>query len=156
MKKDWNVKIDDQMYEVKLVNRKISVNGVTLKKDDYRKKTHLITEDYEFSVGSKQALLIIKNLSAPQLIIDGKDCATGEDYVPVKLPKWSYIFIVLHCINFINGLLGVLLAVVGITLTTSISNNRKLNVAVRVILDLAVLVLAIALTFGLAMLVAGI
>lgn len=155
MKKDWTVKIDDQTYAIKLVNKKISVNGVNLKKTDYKRKTGLVTEEYEFPVGSKTALLVIKNLSAPQLVIDNKDCATGEEYVPVKLPKWSYIFIVLHFINFLNGALGVLLAVIGIALTTSISNNRKMNTIVRVLLDLAVLVVMFALTFGIALFVAG-
>lgn len=143
------------MYEIKLVNKKITVNGETLKKADYKKKTGLVTEEYEFSVGSKTALLVIKNLSAPQLVIDNKDCATGEEYVPVKLPKWSYIFIVLHCVNFLNGALGVLLAVIGIALTTSISNNRKMNAGVRVLLDLAVLVIMFVLTFGVALFVAS-
>lgn len=156
MKKDWNVKIDDQMYEVKLVNKKIIVNGETLNKTEYKKKANLISDEYEFSIGSKTALLIMKNMTAPQLVIDNKDCATGEEYVPVKLPKWSYIFIALHLINFLNGALGALLAIMGIALTTSISNNRKMNTMVRVLLDLAILALAFVLTFGIAVFVASI
>lgn len=116
----------------------------------------MISDEYEFSIGSKTALLIMKNMTAPQLVIDNKDCATGEEYVPVKLPKWSYIFIALHLINFLNGALGALLAIMGIALTTSISNNRKMNTMVRVLLDLAILALAFVLTFGIAVFVASI
>lgn len=57
-------------------------------------------------MGAKTALLVIRSMSTPQLVIDNRDCATGEEYVPVKLPVWAYAFVVLHCINFINGAIG--------------------------------------------------
>lgn len=155
MKKSWNVKIDDTMYQVDLNNRKVKINGELLKLKGYKKKTGLVTEEYEIPVGSKTALLVIKTMSAPQLVIDNKDCATGEDYVPTKLPGWAYVFVVLHCVNFLNGAIGCLLAVIGVVVTTSISCNRKLNVMVRVLLNLVVLILFFALVFGVAFLVAG-
>ncbi|MBD5395689.1 MAG: hypothetical protein HDR71_15835 [Lachnospiraceae bacterium] len=155
MKKSWSVKIDENMYQVDLNGRKVKVNGEALKLKNYKKKTGLITEEYEIPVGSKTALLVLKNLSAPQLVIDNKDCATGEDYVPTKLPGWAYVFVVLHCVNFINGAIGCVLAVIGIAATTSISCNRKLNVVLRVILNLAILILLFGLVFGVAYLVAG-
>lgn len=143
------------MYQVDLNNRKVKINGELLKLKGYKKKTGLVTEEYEIPVGSKTALLVIKTMSAPQLVIDNKDCATGEDYVPTKLPGWAYVFVVLHCVNFLNGAIGCLLAVIGVVVTTSISCNRKLNVMVRVLLNLVVLILFFALVFGVAFLVAG-
>lgn len=155
MRKNWNVKIDDQSYEIELKSNSLVVNGEKLKLSKHKKKTGLIHTEYEVPVGPKTALLIVRSLSAPQLVIDNKDCATGEEYVPVKLPKWAYIFVVLHCVNVINGLLGVILAVIGIALTTSVSCNKKLNAAVRVLLDIAILILAFVVVFGIALLVAG-
>lgn len=156
MSKQWNVKIDEQSYDVALKNaNKLMINGEELKLKAYKKKTGLVHTEYEVPVGTKTALLIIRSMGTPQLIIDNKDCATGEDYVPVKLPKWAYIFIVLHCINVLNGALGIFLAIAGVTVTTSLSCNRKLNVAVRVILNLAVLILFWVLVFAVAFMVAG-
>lgn len=142
MSKEWNVKIDDRMYNIELKGRKLKVNGENLKLRKYRKKTGLVHEEYEIPVGSKNALLVLRNMGGTVLVIDDKDCATGEEYVPVKIPGWAYIFIVLHCVNFINGALGAFLAVVGISLTASVSSNRKMNVLIRVILDFVILVLA--------------
>lgn len=155
MSKNWNVKIDEQMYNLELQGKKLIINGETLKLNKYKKKTGLIHEEYEVPVGSKTALLVIRSMSAPQLVIDNKDCATGEEYVPIKLPVWSYVFVVLHCINFINGAIGWIMAVIGIALTTSVSCNKKFNTIVKVLLDLAILILAYAVVFGVAFLVAG-
>lgn len=121
MSKQWNVKIDEQSYDVALKNaNKLMINGEELKLKAYKKKTGLVHTEYEVPVGTKTALLIIRSMGTPQLIIDNKDCATGEDYVPVKLPKWAYIFIVLHCINVLNGALGIFLAIAGVTWNDSI------------------------------------
>lgn len=153
MSKEWNVKIDDRMHNIELKGRKLKVNGETLKLRKYRKKTGLVHEEYEIPVGSKNALLVLRNMGGTVLVIDNKDCATGEEYVPMKVPGWAYIFIVLHCVNFINGALGACLAVVGITLTASISSNRKMNVFIRVILDLVILVLAVLAVIAIALMI---
>lgn len=145
--KTWNVKIDEKSYDITLKGN-LLVNGEKIKLNKHIKKRGLIHTDYEVPVGPKTALLIVNSLGAPQLVIDNKDCATGEEYVPVKLPAWAWVFVVLHCVNFINGAIGVGLAVIGIAATTSVSCNRKLNVALRVILDLVILILAFVLLFG--------
>lgn len=155
MSKKWDVKIDEQMYNLELQGKKLIINGETLKLNKYKKKTGLIHEEYEVPVGAKTALLVIRSMSTPQLVIDNRDCATGEEYVPVKLPVWAYVFVVLHCINFINGAIGWIMAVIGIALTTSVSCNKKFSAIVKVLLDLAILILAYAVVFGVAFLVTG-
>ena len=139
MARVWNVKVDERMYAVQLKGRKVDVNGEKLKLSKYKKKTGLVHEEYEFPVGSKNALLVLKNMSAPQLVIDGIDCATGEQYVPFKMPWWSYIFIVLHLINFMNGAIGALAAIVGVGAATAISNNSRMNIVVRLLLNIVLL-----------------
>lgn len=156
MRNTWQVKIDEQLHTIELNNRKLVIDGEKLKLNKFKKKTGLVQELYEFPVGSKTALLVLKNMSKPQLVIDNRDCATGEEYVPLKLPVWSYVFIILHFVNFMNGALGCLIAIIGIALTTAIVANTRMNVVLRLILSLAVLVLAIMLTFGIAWMVAGI
>lgn len=153
MSKKWSLKIDDQMYDVELKGRKLKVNGESLKLRKFRKKTGLIHEEYEIPLGPKNALLVIRNMSAPVLAVDNKDCATGEEYVPVKMPKWAYIFVVLHCVNFLflGGALGVLIIASAITMTASISSNKKLHVVLRVLLDLALVALVLLLDFAIAL-----
>lgn len=156
MKKTWNVKIDEQMYNVELKNRKLIVNGEQMKLNSkLRKKMGLVHEEYEVPIGSKRALIVIKSMGAPQLVIDNRDCGTGEEYVPVKLPIWSYLFVALHFVNFINGAVGCLIAVCGLVITASVSCNKNLNIVVRVLLNVAVVVLAYAVVFGVAFAVSG-
>lgn len=151
MAKVWNVKVDEVSYNIKLNGSNVVVNGEKLKLRRYKKKTHLLTTDYEIPVGSKNALLVVGGLvGGNKLVIDGKDCATGETYVPVKFPAWSYIFVALHFVNFINGAIGVALAFVGLSATAAISSNQKMNIAVKIILDLLVLIAVYAVIFGIA------
>ncbi len=155
MGKLWNVKIDEQMYNLELKGKKLLVNGEDIKLKKYRKKTGLIHEEYEFPLGSKTAFLDLRNMNASVLVIDNKNCDTDEEYVPIKTPGWAYIFVVLHCLNFLNGALGAAFAVIGIMLTVSISSNRKMNVVVRVLLDLAILVVAVIAIFAVALMLTG-
>lgn len=156
MKKEWNVKIDEQMYTVTMNGRKVTVNGEKLKLNKYKKKSGLVHEEYEIPVGPKTGLIVIKNLSAPQLVIDGKDCATGEEFEPIKIPKWAYIFVVLHFVNFLNGAIGAVIAVVGLSLTVAVSCNKKMNIGMRIILNIGILAAAIALVFGIAWMISGV
>ncbi len=155
MGKLWNVKIDEQMYNLELKGKKLLVNGEDIKLKKYRKKTGLIHEEYEFPLGSKTAFLDLRNMNSSVLVIDNKNCDTGEEYVQIKTPGWAYIFVVLHCLNFLNGALGAAFAVIGIMLTVSISSNRKMNVVVRVLLDLAILVVAVIAIFAVALMLTG-
>ena len=101
----WNVKVDEKAYNIEVKGISVIVNGEKTKLRKLARKTHLLTTDYMVPVGSKTATLIIGTFNSRRMIIDGKDCATGEDYVPQKLPVWAYIFIVLNCIivNDVNS-----------------------------------------------------
>lgn len=152
MKNSWSVMIDEKPYAVQLNNRKLLINGEKVKLKSYKKKIglleSLITEEYEIPLGSKTALLVLQNMKSPQLVIDNKDCATGEEYVPLNMPKWSYLFILLHFANFINGAIGCCFAIAGIAATTAISANKKFSPMVKLVIDLVILVLFFAVTFG--------
>lgn len=147
----WNVKVDERPYSIKLKGGKVIINDEKMKLKDFVKKKGWLQMEYEFPVGSKKALLVAGSyVGGNKLVIDGKDCATGEEYVPLKMPKWAYIFIVLHFVNFINGAIGVLLAFIGISATAAISGNRKMNVVVRVLLDFIILVAIYTVIIGIA------
>ena len=156
MLKTWDVRIDGNGYYIELKNnKKLSINGEALKLKDYVKKTGLVHTEYELQLGSKTALLVLMSMNQPHLYIDNRDFETGQEYTPLKIPGWAYIFMVLHCINFLNGALGGAMAVVGLTVTTYISCNRNMNIIIRLLLNIALLVLIYGIVFGVAFLLAG-
>lgn len=152
MGKTWNVRVDDREYKLELKRGSMIINDEKTPLKNSLSKRNWVQNEYEITVGSKKALLVISNLiGGPKLVIDGKDCATGEDYVPVKFPAWSYIFVVLHLLNFLNGALGVLIAIFGVSITAAVSTNSKFNIIVKIVLNLVVLLLAYILIFGIAL-----
>ncbi len=154
--KTWNVTSDGAGYYVELKNNKqVVVNGAVLNLKEYRVKTGMLQTEYEIPVGFRKALLIIRSMSQPRLIMDNRDCATGEEYVPFKTPAWAYVFIVLHCGNFLNGALGGALAAVGMLTAASVSSNQKLNLALRIIINIVILIAAYAIMFGIAFALTG-
>lgn len=149
MSKVWKVKVDEKDYEIMLKGSKVLVNHEEKKLKDFLVKREWFQTAYTVDVGTKKALLIVSSLiGGTKLAIDGKDCATGEAYVPVNIPKWAYVFMALHSINLINGLLGALIGIIGCSATVSISSNKKIHIAARVALDIVVLILTYVLVFG--------
>ena len=51
-------------------------------------------------IEGKEAVLHITQFGAPVLSHNGRDCATGEKYVPRKVPGWTWVFTILHAIDF--------------------------------------------------------
>lgn len=151
MSQKWNVMADGVEYEIEYINnKKIRVNGNELALKDYQTKLTMTTTEHELTLGSKKALLIVKSLNSAQLIMDGVDCASGKEEVPGpnRLPKWAYIFVILHCVNFLNGLSGCAMAILGIGSVQLISSSKKLSVKQEVLVDLVILIILYALTFG--------
>lgn len=133
----WNVIIDGRTYDIKYKDD-IYVNGRAITKLDIRRELNA-TKDFQFSVGMKTAHLYKRPFAEPQLVIGGKDCATGENYEPQVLPKWSYIFLVLHLFNFKCGILGILLASAGLAATSAVSGNKKIPTVMRILFDVGIL-----------------
>lgn len=157
--KAWDVIINGQSYHVELKGSKIAVNGTTMKLKDLKKERKMHYGTWEIPLGGTRAILYGSGWLAgiqQRLVMDGRDVATGEEYRPVeKLPVWAYIFIVLHAVNLLNGAFGACLAVIGITATISISANEKFPLAVKLLLSLALLVIAAVMIFGMAVGIGG-
>lgn len=155
MRKMWNVDIEGITYNIELKNRKVQING-----DEIKLKANLIKHgcfyrEYKLPIGDKAALLVIGSLVAgPHLIIDGRDCSTGAVYTPFILPKWSNLFMVIHALNLMNGAIGALLAIAGVTMTAHISSSAKLNIVLKILLDFLILIISAAIIFSVAYLIA--
>ena len=157
MNQKWNVAVDGEEYEIKYINnKKIIVNDKELRLKDYQKNLSMTTTEYEIPLGSQKALLIVGSLNRAQLIMNGVDCGSEEAHAPESaqapetavLPKWAYIFVILHCVNFVNGLSGCAMAILGIGSIKLINDSRKLSERQEIMVDLIILLLLYAGTFG--------
>ena len=131
-------------------------NGQKVKLKELMSRKEGMFRIYQVPVGGKEASLYVNNwVGGMKLAMDGIDCATGAPFTPPVLPKWAYVFMVLHCVNFINGALGALLAIAGVAATISRSCNTKMPVIVRVLLDIVLVFVSVAIIFGIAIAAAG-
>lgn len=64
------------------------------------------------------------------------------------MPKWAYIFVVLHCVNLLNGLSGCAMAILGIGSIKLISDSKKLNEKLEILVDMVILLILYAVSFG--------
>lgn len=116
----WNVVVDGRNYEIKQKAYSLVINGEKTKLKDLMSKKDGIYKVYEVPLGSKKAHFYVNSwVGGTKLAMDGIDCATGAPFTPPKMPKWAYVFMVIHCLNFANGAVGALLAIVGIMATIS-------------------------------------
>ena len=149
MSKTWNINIGDERYKIHLKNTKVQINRRLLKLKPLLKKSGYLKREYEIPVGGKTALLVTGGMVAgTNLYIDGIDCITGKPYEPLVLPKWAYLFMIIHVCNLINGAIGGLCAVMGVSLTAYIASNTKMNFLLKLILNILVLILAAVIVLG--------
>ncbi len=150
--KAWEVVVDGEKYTIKPKGGKLVINGEKVKLKSLMSKKEGLFRIYDVPVGGKTAQLYVNNwVGGTRLAMDGLDCATGKPFTPPKMPVWGYIFMVLHCINFINGAVGALMAVVGVAATIAITTNTKLPLVLRILLDIGLVILAFVVVFGVAL-----
>lgn len=155
--KPWNIIVNEISYKIRLGGNNVIVNDEKIKLKSLNCRREGMFRIYELPVGEKKAELHRNAwVGGTVLVMDGKDCATGEDFVPANLPKWAYIFIVLHCFNLMNGALGGILAVLCVSATISISSNPRFHTAFKVLLNICIVILSVAVIFGIALLIASI
>lgn len=160
MKKSWDVVVDGEKYHIVWKNRVVQVNDQELKVKSLPMERKMTFGRWTVPVGNAQAYFYGSGWltsGGNRLVINGKDCETGEEYMPLeKLPVWAYIFLALHAVNFVNGAIGALLAIAGVTVTISIVSNRKMHTALKGLLCLCVLAASAAVVIGLVLTMAQI
>lgn len=151
----WNIEVEGVPYKIELKKNKISINGrEPMKLNKLLKTGNTWETTYRVPLDGKEALLHVRQFSAPALSFQGKDCSTGEEYVPMKVPGWVWIFIVLHAIDFfilIGGAIGGALQFLVIALMVSASANTKKKTSVRVLSCVAIWLLSTIVQFILAL-----
>ena len=147
----WSVVVDGQVHQVRSKGASLIIDGEKTKLKDLMSRKEGIYKVYQVPVGGKTAQCYVNTwVGGMKRAIDGIDCATGAAFTPPEMPKWAYVFMVIHCLNFLNGALGALLAIVGIMATISISSNTRLSVPVRILLDIAMVAVCIIVVFAVA------
>ena len=155
----WNFEAQNIPYKVEFKKNAVSINNAEpVKLNKLTKKTNLLGTDYSMMIEGKEAVLHIRSFSAPVLSYDGRDCATGEEYIPAKVPAWTWVFVILHAIDFfliLGGALGGAIQALVIILIAAIASNPKMSTGVRILLCAAIWLLSSALQFVLVMFLAS-
>lgn len=150
----WNFEVQGIPYRVELKKNAVSVNGAEpVKLNKLTRKSNLTETSYSMMIEGKEAVLHVRQFGATVLSYDGRDCATGEAYIPSKMPGWAWIFIVLHAIDFfflIGGAIGGIIQVLIITAMAAVASNRKKSTGVRVLVCVGIWLLSTIAQFILA------
>ncbi len=155
--KAWEVVVDGEKYTIKPKGGKLVINDEKVKLKSLMSRKEGLFRVYEVPVGAKKAQLYVNNwVGGTRLAMDGLDCATGKPFTPPKMPVWGYIFMIIHCINFMNGAVGALMAIAGVAATIAVTTNTKLPLAARILLDIVLVVLFYIVVFGIAIAASGV
>lgn len=138
----WNIEVEGVPYKIVFDKSKVSVNGAEpVKLNKLKKKSSSWETHYSIPIAEKEAVLHIRQFSAPVLSYEDRDCSTGEAYVPLKAPFWVWIFVVLHALDFfliIGGAIGGVLQALVISMMVAVSTNQKKSTGVRVLACLGI------------------
>lgn len=133
----WDVKVDENNYNITLENNQVSINnGQAVNMNRLKRESVFPCTKYYIPLGDKEAVLNIGLSDRPVLTMDGRNCVTGEPFTLVKMPGWGWIFVVLHILNCIIWLFGILgmVIVVGVTKQTmEIACDGKKSTKERVV-----------------------
>lgn len=150
----WNFKVQGIPYKIELKKNKVSVNNAEpTKLTKLARKSNLLETNYSMMIEGKEAVIHIRQFGSPVLSYDGRDCATGEAYIPTKVPGWTWFFVVLHALDFfflIGGALGAVIQVLIITALATVASNTKKSTGIRILVCVGIWLLSTAVQFVLA------
>ncbi len=156
----WNFEAQGIPYRIELKKNKVSVNRAEpVALNSFKRKSNFTESNYSIMIEGKEAILHIRQFGAPVLSYDGRDCATGEEYIPPKMPGWTWVFIVLHAIDFfflIGGAVGGMVQFLIAAAMVTVASNTKMSTGVRVLACLGMwlvsTVVQFIMAFGIALL----
>lgn len=135
--KVWNIDVEGIPYKIEFEKNKVIINnGTPLKLKQLKKLSGSTVEtNYELPIENGDVVLHIRT---SELILSyrNRDCETGEEYVPMTIPGWAWVFVVLHALNFfllLGGAVGGAIQGGVICLMLSISANPKKATGVKVL-----------------------
>lgn len=155
----WNINVDEVSYRIELMKNKVTVNGgEPVKLNKLKQQSKYPNMEYYIPVGSKEVVLNVRPGGEPVLTMDGRDCVTGEPFELVAMPKWAWVFVVLHGLNFfllIGGAIGGACFGGLSALTISLASNREMSKGKRIGICVAIWLVATVIEFVLALVIAG-
>ena len=154
----WNVNVDGMPYKIEFIKNKVFINNNDpIKLGKFKSKSKFPNMEYHIPLGSKEVVLNVRSVGEPVLTMDGRNCVTGELFAFSSMPKWTWLFIVLHGINLfflIGGAIGGA-CFGGLTvMTAAIATNEEMSTKKRVILCLVIWMVATMLEYILALFIA--
>lgn len=124
----WNVEIDGIPYKIELAKNKITINdGESIPLSKFKNKSKVIYNEFNIPVAGKE-MVLYSGVTGTVLTMDGRDCATGKEYIAPVMPKWAWIFVVLYAVNFfllIGGAIGGAISAGFAWMTISVASSRQ-------------------------------
>ncbi len=139
--KTWDITVNGINYHIGYTWRKVYINDEVYKFSNLKSvnKGYLFYEHYLPIPGAE--VMLTTGFTSMELIVDGKNAKTGREYhLRGELPKWSWIFIAIHLINLMNGLIGGLFCAIGVYMTIYISSSKKLSIYAKIFINLSILI----------------
>lgn len=150
----WNVQIDGVQYLVEYMKGSIFINGGEAFKLRSLERTGTLRKDKQLSytvpLAGKELNLVISAVSGISLIMDGMDLGTYPDGV---------VFYVLYFIEYwgiMGGAIGGLLLGTAAVVTFMVAKSEKLSTGVKLVICIALYVVATALELVIRSALAGV
>lgn len=137
MKNDWKIMIGNQEYAIRVKGTKVLINNESFKLSQLPfQRQAIFFRETKLPIDGAEVLLA-PAIASVRLIVDGKDISTGEAYHSMsKVPKWAYVFFVLHALNLMNGAIGGAMAFIGIFFTARISADPDWSTGKKVLYNI--------------------
>lgn len=156
---NWNITDGEHVYKIVFEKNKVAIDNalpVALRK--FKRKSHFMETIYKIPVGGREANLHIGFMGSVVLEMGGFDCKTGEAYIAKKTPAWSWVFIILHMVNFfllIGGAIGGAITALAIGMTVTLAGDSSKKLIKRVLACIGVYIVAIIIDIVIIQLLVG-
>ena len=159
---NWNITDGEHVYKIVFEKNKIAIDNalpVALRKLERKPLPHSIEAIYKIPVGGREANLHIGFMGSVVLEMDGFDCKTGEVFIAKKMQAWSWIFIILHMVNFfllVGGAIGGVITALAGAMTVTLAGDTSKKLIKRVLACIGVYIGAIIIDIVILQLLLGI
>lgn len=160
----WSINMSGERYEISFAldrwrgRHKLVVNGETVPLTMDFKARYLGVVDVSFDLGGSQARLVMTNGKKADIAVNGFYIDSQRPYSPIKIPRWSWIFILLMIgipVLSLGGAVPGALGAVGGLLCVRLSVHPTWSVLVKWSVCSLCVALFYAIWFGFQMILLG-
>ena len=160
---NWNFNLEDgtPVTVTMRKNKWITVNGgpeTNCKELKDGAESNLFENVFNIPLDNGESAKLFVSTTEKVLAYQGKNVVTGEEYVAVEIPKWSYAFLVIYILSWLficGGALGALIDLFAMAFTVQVASRSKKTTGAKVGLCFLIALGAVALSLVVAIFVGG-